>query len=109
MESKDPTTQLDELRRLRAATVRESHRTPVGTTAVLLAGMVAFFAAHAFVKGNGEYALSGAWMVFIGGWLLLLRRSRRAVPPRTPRTSEQRRREARQGGVVGAVANMIAL
>jgi hypothetical protein len=109
MESKEASSQLTDLERLRGETIRESYRSPRGTFVVLSIAVVAFFTAYAVTAESARGWLPALWTLFIVAWATGLRHSRRAVPAGAHRTLAERRRMVRECIGLFFVANLIVI
>jgi len=90
-----PAQDLDDVKRLRSATITESGRVPRGAFAVLVAGILVFASGFEFIE-NGWIGLGwiAAWWVFVISWIVWLKRHNRAelaLPP-LPQSERRRRR-----------------
>jgi hypothetical protein len=103
MESNDASAQLNEAARLRSETIRESRQAPRGTQVAMVIAMIIFFTAYGLSSDAVRSVLWIGWLLFMVGWLVVLRRGRRAQPRRIQHT----RREAVEWVVLFVVANVI--
>jgi hypothetical protein len=105
METNDASEQLQDVDRLRGATLAESYKGSPLAGVIMAVATIAYFGSYA-LQPNGFSPWGPLfWTAFCGVWLLMLRRGNRAKPGRISRTTDERRRDALLWAVLFVVAN----
>src|SRR2546421_4408345 len=107
METNDAAEQLEQVRRLRAATLREAGRTPRTALIVMPIAVVVYFSGYSSGSRAYEFVAPVAWLAFVAGWVTWLRRGNRVRPGRPERSRDEKVRDLLLWGALFVVANAI--